>query len=134
MFNSYGQRFSITATEPEIFPTDNITFDTYSISISNGTGLGVVIDKESKTYLNVAVSGAVDTKEQYEMFFETVAVTILTIDNSLSDEEVIDILSELGYGNEAPDIDTKTTFSDGTIFEINYIPDSNSLEFLFTHK
>lgn len=120
--NLVGNPNKIQLQNPQFYNEDN-TYATFSISVSDGSGLGISLVKSTLKVKSISIISSATNNLEYETFYTITGAFLQYIDANLTADQLTNILYELGYGApmeqinfvyQSPDLEISTQYDPAT--------------------
>ncbi|WP_066398039.1 hypothetical protein [Neobacillus mesonae] len=109
--NLVGNKHGISMEKAKLY-TEDADYATFSITLSNGNGLGMVVVKETKKVKVFSIVSVISSNADYDKLYKSAAVLLMYIDRNVTEDVLTDILTQLGYGKPVEQINFSYESSD----------------------
>ncbi|WP_286231944.1 hypothetical protein [Neobacillus mesonae] len=109
--NFVGNKHGISMEKAKLY-TEDADYATFSITLSNGNGLGMVVVKETKKVKVFSIVSVISSNADYDKLYKSAAVLLMYIDRNVTEDVLTDILTQLGYGKPVEQINFSYESSD----------------------
>ncbi|GHI00367.1 hypothetical protein AM1BK_39090 [Neobacillus kokaensis] len=130
--NLVGNKHGITMVKTKLYSEDQ-DYATFSITLSNGNGMGMVVVKETKKVKVFSIVSPISTDADYDKLYKSAAVLLMYIDQNVTEDVLTDILTQLGYGKPLEQINFRYESTDLEM-TTEYVASSNELYFDIYYK